>query len=88
MSKTCSKCGGTLEEGFTTAQRLVRGSGVEGDTPDLVFVVPESATSSNPVTALKQGLAGEPTNRVYGIRGLRCSQCSALELFADGEIHA
>lgn len=80
----CGKCGGSCEEGFATARGLLGSSSLEGATPAVVFVVEGNATSPNPVIALKQGLAGEPTNRVYGVRGLRCSACGALELYADG----
>lgn len=64
---------------------MIGGSGLESRAPHLVFVVLGSMTSLNPIAALKQGLADEPRNRTYGIRGFRCSQCGALEFYADAD---
>jgi len=86
METTCAKCGGTLEAGFATADGLIGGNGVEGETPKLLFIVLGKATSANPITAFKQGLSDEPANRSYGIRGFRCSQCGAVELYANRAI--
>ncbi len=83
MSKTCSKCGGKLEAGFATAQGLIGVTDTDGRNPHLVFVVLGNATSSNLIAAFQQGIADEPTNRVYGIQGYRCSDCGALELYAN-----
>jgi hypothetical protein len=83
MSTTCGKCGGCMEEGVTTAAGLIfsRLSSEEGSK--LVFIVPGTPNSMNPVKAFTQGLAGEPSDRVYPIRGVRCAQCGLLELYAS-----
>jgi len=64
---------------------LVGGAVIDHREPRMLFVVPGRQTSLNPVTAFQQGLAQEPATRVYGISGFRCSQCGALELYADGK---
>lgn len=84
MSRTCAKCGGQVEAGFATADGLIGGSGTEGGEPKLLFAIPGKPPSLNPIRAFQQGLADEPTTRVYAVRGFRCSQCGALELYADG----
>jgi hypothetical protein len=86
--KTCGKCGGGLEEGFTTALGLDGGSGVEGTRTRLVFVVPGGPTSMNPIRAFRQGMAHEPGGRHYGIVGSRCARCGSLELYTDEEERA
>ena len=85
MSKNCGKCGGSLEAGIATAIGLVGGAVIDHREPRMLFVVPGSPTSLNPVKAFQQGLAQEPATRVYGISGFRCSLCGVLELYADGE---
>ena len=85
MSKNCGKCGGSLEAGIVTAIGLVGGAVIDHREPRMIFVVPGSPTSLNPVKAFQQGLAQEPATRVYGISGFRCSLCGVLELYADGE---
>ncbi len=83
MNKTCEKCGGPFEAGFTTALGLIGGAKRESHEPQLIFVVPGSARSPNPVKAFQQGLADEPPERSYKIRGFRCSRCGALDLYAE-----
>jgi hypothetical protein len=83
MQKTCQKCGGPIEAGFTTALGLIGGSGLEGQDAQLIFVVEGERTAANPVRAFQQGVAGVPHNRAYTIRGLRCARCGTLELYAD-----
>ncbi len=85
MDKICGKCGGSLEAGFTTAVGLIGGDKAGAREPQLVFVVPGTRSSANPIKAFQQGLADEPTNRVYGIIGSRCSGCGALDLYAGAE---
>jgi hypothetical protein len=85
-AKTCVKCGGALEAGFTTASGLIGGDGTESREPKLVFVVPGTNTSANPLRAFNQGLADEKANRAFGIQGFRCSRCGRLELYADGSL--
>jgi len=81
MTTTCPKCGGTLEQGFTTAAGLIGGEKAEGRHAQLIFVVAGTRTSFNPVKAFKQGRADEPANRRYRIFGVRCSHCGFLELY-------
>ncbi|MGE5609254.1 MAG: hypothetical protein ACM359_08370 [Bacillota bacterium] len=76
MNRTCPKCGGQMEAGITTTLR-----GIE-EVP-LHFIVPGESTSANPVKAFMQGLAGAPSDRIYFIKGFRCSQCGFLELYAS-----
>lgn len=86
MKKTCGKCGGSLEGGFTTALGLVFGAQREGEESRLIFVVPGTHTSPNPIRAFQQGLADESSQKSYRISGYRCSACGALDLYADEEI--
>ena len=81
--KTCGKCGGLLEAGFTTAIGLVAGDKSWTHDSQLVFVVLGTGTAINPVKAIKQGLANEPPDRHYRVAGFRCSECGALELYAE-----
>jgi hypothetical protein len=73
-----------MERGFTTAwPGLIGGAGLEQREARLVFAVPGTPTSLNPLKALRQGLADEPSTRVYRINGERCSACGFLELYAN-----
>ena len=81
MAMSCPKCGGDMERGFATASGLIGGAGLEQREARLVFAVPGTPTSLNPLKALKQGLADEPSTRVYRINGERCSACGFLELY-------
>ncbi|MCE9547200.1 MAG: hypothetical protein K8T25_17140 [Planctomycetia bacterium] len=85
MNPPCPKCGGEMEAGIATAHGLVLQTLVPEETPRLCFRVLGERTSANPITALKQGLADEPTHHDYGVRGVRCSQRGFLELYATGE---
>ena len=86
-NKTCGKCGGLLEAGRTTVQGLVAPY-LSESTPisRLVFIVLGTETSPNPIKAFEQGFADEPADRRYRIAGYRCSQCGALELYAEDPI--
>ena len=85
MKKTCGKCGGSLQAGFTSAIGLVGGAVRDNPHSALIFVVPGQRTSANPIMAFQQGLADEPSDRSYHVRGFRCSNCGALDLYADEE---
>ena len=85
MKKTCGKCGGALHAGVTSAIGLVGEAERESPHSGLIFVVSGHPTSANPITAFQQGLAGEPSDRFYRVRGFRCSNCGALDLYADEE---
>ena len=82
---TCPKCNGVMERGFTTAAGLIEGDQVETREAQILFVVPGTRTSSNPVQAFKQGLHDEDDNRRYRLSGSRCSTCGFVEFYADGD---
>ena len=69
--------------GIATAHGLAGGSVAAKDVPRLVFVVPGTPTSANPVKALGQGLSGESSDHAYLIRGRRCTRCGLLEFYAS-----
>jgi hypothetical protein len=73
MRPKCGLCGGRLEEGYTSTH---------GNRSGPTFIVPGVPTSMNPLKAIAQGLADEPTDRAYAIKGWRCQDCGRLELFA------
>lgn len=83
MTTTCGRCGGRMDAGVTTAIGLLFGRVSSAEGPKLVFIVSGAPISSNPIKAVAQGLADEPSDRSYPIRGLRCSQCGLLELYAS-----
>ncbi len=82
MDNMCPKCSGKMEAGVATAYGLIGGAATPNDESRLVFVVSGKPTSSNPVKAFKQGLANEPADVSFWIKGLRCTRCGFLELFA------
>ena len=76
----CRRCGQAMQRGAAVSR-----SGGRGTRPidrGLVFVVPGTPTSLNPVTAFQQGLEEEPANQAYLIEGWRCPHCGVVELFA------
>ena len=83
MIHTCPKCGGKMEAGVATAAGLLFGAVTPKSEPRLQFVVPGTQTSMNPITAVRQGLTDEPSDRVFWIKGNRCSECGFLELYAN-----
>ena len=85
MDSVCAKCGGPTEAGAATAHGLVGSAVRSPDDPRLVFVVPGSPTSANPLKALKQGLSDEPSRRGYLVRGRRCTRCGFVEFYATDE---
>jgi hypothetical protein len=72
-----------MEPGVATAHGLFGGAVAPAAEPRLVFVVTGTPTSGNPITAFRQGLAGEPGDRSYLLRGFRCPSCGRVELFAN-----
>ncbi len=74
-----------MERGFTAAHGLIGGDRAPERGAQILFVVPGTPTSSNPLKAFAQGRAGEAPNRRYGIAGWRCVGCGLLELSADGD---
>jgi hypothetical protein len=84
MSTNCPKCDGHMEHGFTTALGLMGGDRVELHQAQILFVVAGTPTSSNLITAFKQGRAGEPDDRRYRIEGSRCASCGFIELYTSG----
>ena len=85
MDHACAKCGGPTEAGVASALGLLGQAVLSPDEPWLVFVVPGSPTSANPLKALKQGLADEPSRRGYLVRGRRCTHCGFVEFYATDE---
>jgi hypothetical protein len=82
MNHRCPQCDVEMEAGATSALGLVGTMNKPADEPRLVFVVPGTPTSGNPITAFRQGMAGEPGDRGYLLRGFRCPSCGRVELFA------
>jgi len=71
-----------MEWGVATANGMLFGAVIPKDEPSLLFVVPGTTTSINPLVAFKQGIEDEPANRGYLIVGLRCAKCGFLEFYA------
>ena len=82
MVTTCAKCGGPTVAGVATAAGLVGGAIAAKDQPRVVFVVPGTPTSANPIKAVAQGLADEPAAHGYLVRGRRCTRCGFVEFYA------
>jgi hypothetical protein len=82
MNHRCPQCDVEMEAGAATAHGLIGGAVTPASQPRLVFVVPGTPTSGNPITAFRQGMAGEPGDRGYLMRGYRCPSCGRVELFA------
>jgi len=85
METTCPKCGGATAAGVAGAEGLLFAPARSADEPRLTFTVLGTPTSSNPVKAFAQGMADEPATRRFLVRGLRCSHCGFLELYAIDE---
>jgi hypothetical protein len=81
VTTTCSKCGGTMEKGHTTAEGLVGAEPPFHFDPRLKFLVSDEATSINPIKAFKQGFSGEHPRRVFRMEGFRCAKCGFIELY-------
>ena len=79
----CHRCGAETEDGFCTASDFV---GTPPSEARLVIVVPGEATSANPLRAFRQGLDDAKQNEAYVLRGRRCTNCGAVELFATEAI--
>ena len=83
MPALCSQCGKTMMLGRVTP------TGVEGlGEPALSFIVGAGApTSLNAITAVLQGMRGEPPYReeISPIRGRVCPDCGRVEFFIDPE---
>jgi hypothetical protein len=82
MDRTCVRCGVALEIGFLLAR--------EGPmsvflAKEFSFVRPGTPTSLNPLQALRQGMAGEPSDEVIPVTAWRCPRCGLLELSAAQE---
>ena len=82
MTTKCPKCGGTMENGFTTAEGLIGGKKLRGQKSQLEFVVSGTPTARNPLEAFRQGTLQEPGDDSYQITGVRCSQCGFIEFYA------
>ena len=81
-TRVCPKCGGAVEFGFTTSEGLTGGDRIEERRSQLLFVVPGTKPSMNPIKAVAQGLADEPSNRYHRLNGFRCVRCGFVEFYA------
>jgi hypothetical protein len=82
VDKRCARCGVALEAGSLRA----RAAQVSWDLVELFsFVRPGTATSWNPIEAIRQGMAGEPTDETLPVSVWSCPQCGLLELYATKE---
>jgi hypothetical protein len=72
-----------MVDGALSAYGLIAGLMDPKSEPRVLFTVSGTPTSANPITALKQGLADERTDASFWVKGLRCSGCGFLELFAE-----
>ena len=88
MHTTCAKCGGPTVAGVASAQGLIGGAVAATDQPRVVFVVPGTPTSPNPVKAVAQGLADEHAAHAYLVRGRRCTRCGLVEFYATERTNA
>jgi hypothetical protein len=79
MDKTCVRCRVPLEAGSLRAREAPMTVFV---AKEFVFVRPGTPTSRNPLKALRQGMAGEPSDEVFPVTAWRCPQCGLLELCA------
>ena len=82
MDRTCLRCGTVLEAGS------LRGRDNPMSIPvvsELLFVRPGTPTSSNPITAFRQGTSSEPSDEAFPVTAWRCPQCGLLELCATRE---
>jgi hypothetical protein len=87
MTTTCSKCGGTMEKGYTTAEGLMVGETVTRHRSQLLFLVSDAATPLDPIEAFKQGFSGNHPRRMFRMEGFRCSKCGLIELYGThGEV--
>ena len=82
MEATCAKCGAPTMAGVATAHGLIGGAAAPATQSRLVFVVPGTPTSANPLKALAQGMGEERPDHGYLIRGRRCTRCGHVELYA------
>jgi len=84
-TRACSRCRSAMEPGFTTARGLTGGALDDSGPAQILFVVPATQTSANPIKAFAQGVREGPAARRYRISGWRCPGCGMLELATDGD---
>ena len=82
MDALCPKCGGPTSPGVASALGLIGAVMAPADEPRLVFVVPGTPTSLNPIKAFGQGLSDERSDQAYLLHGRRCTRCGFVELYA------
>jgi hypothetical protein len=82
LDRKCMRCAVALEAGLLRAR----------ETPmtlliirEFLFVRPGTPTSWNPLEAVRQGTAGEPTDETFPVTAWRCPQCGLVELCATKE---
>ena len=81
MTTTCSKCGGTMEKGYTTAEGLMGGETVTRHRSQLKFFVSDAPTPLDPIEAFKQGMSGKHPRKMFRMEGFRCAKCGFIELY-------
>ena len=86
VMRACSRCGESMESGFTTSSGLVGGDRADSGKAQLLFIVPSDvSTSANPLKAFAQGVAHGTAFRSYPIVGWRCMACGALEFATEAD---
>jgi hypothetical protein len=78
MNISCVRCGGAMVLGQLRAAGVM----LTVDEPLLSFVVPSgTATSLNPIEAVRQGVRGEPAyqERDWPVWGRACTKCGVVE---------
>ena len=88
MKTICPKCDGVMERGYTTSINLLVRVNSGDQKSHLLFIVPGTTTSLNPIKAFEQGFSDEMSNREYRIVGVRCSQCGLIEFYGEDDSKA
>jgi predicted RNA-binding Zn-ribbon protein involved in translation (DUF1610 family) len=82
MDHPCPRCGVEMEAGAATAHGLLGAVMQPPAEPLLMFVIPGTPTSLNPVTAFRQGMSGEAGRARLPAPRYRCPRCAFVELYA------
>lgn len=66
-----------MDGGFLKLTRTI------ADEGKLIFMIPGSKTSTDLLTAFRQGLEDSPSDQIFtNLAGYRCRECGLLELYA------
>jgi hypothetical protein len=74
-----------MEHGYATAKGLLGGEKTANEESQLLFFIPGSPTSWNPIKAFQQGLQDEKVTQTFAVVGSRCANCGYLELYAEAK---